>query len=69
METRCVLCAQPTGLRAIGAMIVTGNVERPDGDIVCRHCAALPTEERKAMRDQAMARMLHQNTSGRFGRA
>jgi hypothetical protein len=39
-------------------MIVVGDGTHPDGAIVCRACAALPTEEQKRRRDAAMARRL-----------
>ena len=58
METRCILCDYPTPLRAIGAMVLTGNVEHGDGKVLCRRCVALAPEARKALRDQAMARMI-----------
>jgi hypothetical protein len=58
MPTTCIFCDEPTGLRAIGAMVMTGNVERPDGEVLCRRCAALPAAEQKRLRDVAMARML-----------
>jgi len=55
MEMRCVLCDQPT--RAPGAIVVTGNVEDPDAEPLCRACAALPLREQKRLRDVAMTRM------------
>jgi len=58
MDLRCVLCNTPTGLRAIGAFVVTGDRDHPDGAIVCRRCAALTPAERQRLRDAAMARML-----------
>jgi hypothetical protein len=58
MKTRCILCNEPISIRAIGAMMVTGNRERPDGEAVCRRCAALSPAERKTRRDHAMTRML-----------
>ena len=58
MPTECVLCNRPTGLRAIGAMIVVGDPANPDGAVVCRACAALPADEQKRRRDVAMARMV-----------
>jgi hypothetical protein len=50
------LCNQVTS--AIAAVVVTGNVEHPDGGVLCRACAALSPADRKARRDEAMARML-----------
>ena len=58
MPTVCILCDQPTGLRAIGAMIVVGDTKKPDGAIVCRACAALPRDEQKRRRDVAMTRLM-----------
>jgi len=58
MDLHCVLCDQPTGLRALGALVVTGNVEHPDGDVVCRRCRALPARDQQRLRDAAMTRML-----------
>ena len=55
MEMRCVLCDQPT--RAAGAIVVTGNVEDPDAEPLCRACAAFPLHEQKRLRDVAMTRM------------
>ncbi len=60
METRCVLCDEPMTLRAIGAMVLTGDVEHPDGDVLCRRCAALSPDEQKHRRDVAMARILRE---------
>jgi hypothetical protein len=58
METRCTLCdeAMPDGgyVRATTAM-ANGSAAP---DTMCAHCAALPAEERKPLRDQAMTRML-----------
>lgn len=56
MESCCTLCNQP--IHAIGAIVSAGNVEDPDPVPVCRRCASLPAEQRKRLRDQAMARML-----------
>ena len=56
MEVHCVLCDQPT--RALGAIVVTGNVENPDASPLCRTCTALPPHEQKRLRDVAMTRMV-----------
>jgi hypothetical protein len=58
MDIRCVLCNQPTKVRVIGALVVMGDRDHPDAGVLCRPCAALSAEERKTLRDQAMARML-----------
>jgi hypothetical protein len=65
MDLRCVLCDTPTAVRAIGAFVATGNQDHPDGDILCRHCAALPASERQRLRDASMARMLAAATAER----
>jgi len=62
METHCILCDEPMSLRAIGAMIATGDTQEPDADILCRPCATLPPDEQKRRRDDAMARMLQPAT-------
>lgn len=54
----CVLCDEPTSVRTIGAMILTGDVAAPDASVLCRRCAALPSEDQRRRRDAAMARML-----------
>ena len=56
MPTVCILCNQPTGLRAIGAMIAVGDPAKPDAAIVCRSCAALPADEQKRRRAVAIER-------------
>ena len=58
MDTRCVLCDEPIGLRAIGAMVATGNVEHPDVEVVCRTCAARPERAQRQLREDAMVRMM-----------
>jgi predicted nucleic acid-binding Zn ribbon protein len=58
----CVLCDARTTVRTIGAMLLTGDVTRPEGSVVCRRCAALPANERKQQRDVAMVRMLRAAT-------
>jgi hypothetical protein len=50
MTAQCVFCGHTTGLRAIAAVILTGNGTRPEGGIVCRTCAALPAEEQERRR-------------------
>jgi hypothetical protein len=58
MVPYCVLCGEPTTIRTIGAMIVIGDPERPEGGVVCRRCAALSSTEQRRRRDRAMIRML-----------
>jgi hypothetical protein len=58
MEARCLLCDDPTAVRVIGALVVTGDVRAPDGEVLCRRCAALSSDERRERRDEAMARLL-----------
>ncbi len=58
MDIRCVLCDQPTPLRVLGAFIEVGDAAHPNGAPVCRPCAALPADERRRLRDVAMARMI-----------
>ena len=60
MTTSCLLCEQPASVRAIGARVVTGNTEHPDGAILCRRCTALPADEQRALRERAMERMLRE---------
>lgn len=62
MDLRCMLCDAATGsLRAIGALVVTGDVAHPDGGVLCRRCAALSAGKRRQLRDAAMTRMLNQS--------
>jgi hypothetical protein len=68
MTSSCALCTEPTTVRVIGAMIITGNVEHPDGALICRRCAALSADEQERRRDQAMARMLVADTGLRAAR-
>jgi len=56
MTMRCLLCGEPTGLRAIGAMVVVEGAPQVDGAVVCRRCTALPAEEQTRRRDAAMVR-------------
>lgn len=58
MEMRCVLCDRPT--LALGAIVITGNVESPDPSPLCRACTALPPGEQKRLRDVAMTRMVRE---------
>lgn len=62
MDTCCVLCNEPMGLRAIAALVVMGNVEHPEGGALCRRCAALPPEEQRRRRNLAMVRMLREES-------
>ena len=55
-ETRCLLCDAP--LRAIGAVIATGNIDDADTGEICCGCATLSIAERKRLRNAAMVRML-----------
>lgn len=61
METQCVLCDQ--SMRALGAIVVTGNVEDPEAAPLCRRCAALSPAEQKRLRDVAMTRMVRRAES------
>jgi hypothetical protein len=58
MESQCLLCDQPTGIGGIGSTVRTGNAANPDIAVLCPHCAALRSEERRQLRDRAMVRML-----------
>ncbi len=53
-----VLCDDPTTVRVIGAMVLTGDVTAPEVDVLRRRCAALSPDERRRHRDKAMARLL-----------
>ncbi len=69
MDIRCLLCDESVTVRAIGAMVVTGNATAPDGDVLCRRCAALAPEQRRQRRDEAMARLLRAAPTERHGPA
>lgn len=49
----CILCGTETGGWAI---VMTGESEHPDLAVECRRCSALPSAERKRLRDLAMTR-------------
>jgi hypothetical protein len=52
MDGRCILC--DTAIEAVGT-----TAPAPEGpDVVCVRCRALPAEERRMLREQAMVRML-----------
>jgi hypothetical protein len=52
----CLLCGDPTGLRAIGAMVLVDEGNPPEGAVVCRRCTALPEAEQERRRDAALLR-------------
>jgi hypothetical protein len=56
METHCLLCARPLG--SIVALVPVGDVMQPDHGALCRACVALSPEQRRTLRDAAMARQL-----------
>ena len=62
-ETRCLLCDAP--LRAIGAVIATGNIDDADSGEICCGCATLSIAERKRLRNAAMVRMLREAVAER----
>ena len=64
MNSQCLLCDQPTGIGGIGSTVRTGNAANPDFAVLCTHCAALRSEERRLLSNQAMVRMLRNGSIG-----
>ena len=56
MSRECVFCGNVTGWCDVGAMIVIGDADQPLAGLVCRRCAALPTDEQARRREAAMDR-------------
>jgi len=56
----CILCGTETSGWAI---VMTGESENPELGVECRRCSALPSEERKRLRDLAMARNIRRELS------
>lgn len=59
MDVRCILC------EALVESVETAVLQPEGPDVVCVHCRALAPEERRMLREQAMVRMLREETSSR----
>lgn len=56
----CILCGTETSGWAV---VVVGESEHPELGVECRRCSALPSAERKRLRDLAMTRDIQRELS------